>query len=287
MKWVAITLLLLNGVYLAIQLNQTQDPKPTVERFPFSGPPLMLVSEQQEYERANQAPARQTPQQVAQTPASPPASARPESAPQPTPQPEVAQAPREAPAPAAPPVPEAAPKPAPKPQPAPAPKPVTSAKPKSNAMACYSVGPFLLISDVRGVSQLFRYGDIKVSERSEALRKQVGYWAYIPPFETLRQARDAMKELKANGVGDALIISEGSKANAISVGVYKTEALGLERQRALDELGFQAKVEPLFRTQSQYWLELELMKSTQIPAKLWSEVTAGYPDIQQLRHKCE
>ena len=93
--------------------------------------------------------------------------------------------------------------------------------------------------------------------------------------------------MKDNGVDDALIISEGSKANAISLGVYKTEELGQERKKSLAGLGYQSNVEPLFRTQPQYWLDLELMKSTQVPQKLWSEVMAGYPNIKQLRRKCE
>ncbi|ALP54668.1 hypothetical protein Tel_00005 [Candidatus Tenderia electrophaga] len=265
MKWVAISLLLLNGIYLVIQLDKQQDSAPEVERFPFSGPPLVLVSEQQAQDKnAKPTTDQKPPQQVAQAEA-------------PTPQ---APATRAKPEPAAPPA-----TPPPKPT-APAPQPAPAPKPKSNAMACYRVGPFLLISDVRGVSQLFSYGDIKVQERSETLRKQVGYWVYIPPQDSLEQARETLRRMKDNGIADALIISEGSKANAVSVGVYKSEALGQERLDSLRELGYTARQEPLFRTQAQYWLELELMKSTQIPETLWREVTAGYPNIQQLRHKC-
>lgn len=250
MKWVAITLLLLNGIFLAIQLNKQGKAVSVVERFPFNGPPLVLVSEQQAQDKAIQPAEKNRPQQPLRAPAV---------------------------------------KQAPPPEPA-APSflsPAPVAKPGSNAIACYRVGPFLLVSDLRGVSRLFESGDIVLRERAEALRKQAGYWVYIPPLDSLQQAREALRRMKDNGVSDVLIISEGSKANAISTGVYETEELGRERRESLGELGFQAKIEPLFRTQSQYWLELGLMKSTQIPAKLWREVSAGYPNIQQLRYKCE
>ncbi len=250
MKWVAITLLLLNGVFLAIQLNKQEKAVSVIERFPFSGPLLKRVSEQQARDNVTQFADKNRPPQPVQAPAAKQASPSEPAIP-------------------------------------PFPQPVPAARPTSNAMACYRVGPFLLIGDLRSVLQLLESGDIVVQERSETLRKQAGYWVYIPPLDSLQQAREALRQMEDNGVSDVLIISEGSKANAISTGVYKTEELGRERRESLGELGFQAKIEPLFRSQSQYWLELELMKSTQIPEKLWREVTAGYPNIQQLRRKCE
>jgi len=280
MKWVVISLLLLNGVFLALQLNKDEQAEQGVERFPLSGPKLVLLAEKESLDKAKQlAEKNQSTSAITSVPkpvkkaasvAKVETEARSsvaEPGPAPKPKPELAIA--------------SAPKPAPKPVPTPI------AKPKSAAMACYSVGPFLLISDVRGVSQLFARSAIITQERPEALRKQVGYWVYIPPKATRELAQEVLGRIKESDVSDVMIISEGTKANAISVGVYKTEALGKERQDILAQLGYEAKVEPLFRTQPQYWLDLELMKTTQLPDRLWREITAGYPKIKQLRRKCE
>ena len=287
MKWVVISLLLLNGIFLAIQLNKQEQVEQEVELFPFSGPKLETLAEKEMMDKAKQFAAKNKPQ-------SPPkklssvdqkatkvAKLEPKTAPPVT---KTAVKPKPAP----PSAPVSKPKPiAAKPKPAPKPVPKPVVKPKSAAMACYSVGPFLLISDIKGVSQLFGRSAITTKERSEALRKQVGYWVYVPPMATLQLAKGALQQMKENDVSDAMIISEGTKANAISAGVYKTEVLGKERQNALAQLGYDAKVEPLFRTQPQYWLDLALMNATQLPDRLWREVTAGYPNIKQLRHKCE
>ena len=282
MKWVVISLLLLNGIFLAMQLNKQEQTEQAVERFPFSGPKLVLLAEKERLDKAKQFAAKNAPQAPTK---SAPSIAKKEIQIAKL-EPKVAEPakPKPAPSPAAAPKPKPTPKPAPKPAPKPVPKPVVKAK--SEALACYSVGPFLLISDIKGVSQLFGRSAIVAKERAEALRKQVGYWVYIPPLASMQLARDALQKIKQNQVGDALIISEGTKANAISAGVYKTEQLGKERQNALAQLGYEAKVEPLFRTQPQYWLDLELMKTTQLPERLWREVTAGYPNIKQLRRKC-
>jgi len=282
MKWVVISLVLLNGIFLAIQLNRDEQTEQVVERFPFSGPKLVLLAETEKLDNAKQ---------LAEKKQSIPAIT---SAPKPVKEAVVvAKTEIEDKLPAIEAVP--APKPRSKPQPViapaakPAPKPVPTpiAKPKSAAMACYSVGPFLLISDVKGVSQLFARSAINTQERPEALRKQVGYWVYIPPKATRELAQGVLSRIKDNGVGDAMIISEGTKSNAISVGVYKTEVLSKGRQDMLMQLGYEAKIEPLFRTQPQYWLDLELMKTTRLPDKLWHEITAGYPKIKQMRRKCE
>jgi len=254
MKWVAITLLLLNAVFLVVHLSQDEQTDKAAEKapdlFPFSGPRLALLAEKEKLDKIKQFAEKNRQQQLAAA-----ESARKKA--------QQAAAPAES-------------RLASKPKPAP--------QPKSTALACYSVGPLLLSSDVKSVSQLFRQADIPVQERPEIIRKQVGYWVYVPPLPSAQQARDALSKIKEV---DAQIITEGTKANAISVGVYKTEALGAEQRKILAKLGFKARLEPLFRTQPQYWLDLELMTETQMPDTLWGEISAGYPRIKQLRRKCD
>ncbi len=280
MKWVVITLLLLNGLYLAVQLSQKETDQgiaTTKTDLPLNTPELVLQVEKEKLGQTKQFAEKQKQQKLAQAATKKPSSSasRPKT---------VVAKPEE-------PIPESKPEPIEQPvvtaPSTPVVTPPTSPAPSSNAMACYSVGPFLLMSDIKGVSQLFELASINTQERAEALRKQVGWWVYVPPLASLQAARVALRQMKDNSVDDALIISEGSKANAISLGVYKTQELGLERKKELAKLGYQSKVEPLFRTQPQYWLDLELIKSTKVPDKLWREVIAGYPNIKQLRRKCE
>ena len=278
MKWVVISLLLLNAVFLVVQLNKGEQTEPTVERFPFDGPKLVLLAEKERQDKANQLVDKKPPAPAVKQAPKPAKKVVVVAAPKTEAKQPTIQAPSQPE-----PVMVAAAAPAPKPKPVPTP----IAKPQSAAMACYSVGPFLLISDVKGITPLFKRSAISTQERSEALRKQVGYWVYIPPAVSLQLAQGVLRQLVNNDVSDAMIITEGTKANAISAGVYETEAEAKGRQDYLTQLGYEAKIEPLFRTQSQYWLDLELMQVTQLPDKLWREVTAGYPTIKQVRRKCE
>ena len=188
MKWVVISLLLLNGIFLAIQLNKEGQTEQAVERFPFSGPKLVLLAEKESLDKAKQFAEKNKIDSLANSAAKPVNKAvtvaKVEKQAQPVSEPTPAAKQRPKPEPRI----VSTPKPAAKPKPVP--KPI--AKSKSAAMACYSIGPFLLISDVKGVSQLFGRSAIVSRERSEALRKQVGYWLYIPPMASLQLARETL-----------------------------------------------------------------------------------------------
>lgn len=49
------------------------------------------------------------------------------------------------------------------------------------------------------------------------------YWVYLPPLPTKAAAERKVIELKAQGLKDFFILSDGTRKNAISLGVFKTE----------------------------------------------------------------
>jgi len=49
------------------------------------------------------------------------------------------------------------------------------------------------------------------------------YWVYLPPLPSKAAADRKVTELKAQGLKDFFILSEGAQKNAISLGVFKTE----------------------------------------------------------------
>lgn len=169
-----------------------------------------------------------------------------------------------------------------KPVVAPPPPPVRP-KPK----ACYAVGPFYLVSDVGRAAAEFEKEGVSAQQRAAAERKQAGFWVYIPPQPTLQEAREVLRTLKEKDIYDALIIAEGEKQNSISVGVYHVEPQAKQRQDEIKVLGYKAVVEPLYRTQPQYWLDLELKDAREIPLKLWNKVREDFPAITQSNRKCD
>jgi hypothetical protein len=72
MKWVAISLLLLNGFYLSVQLNKDPEPIELIDRFPFSGQKLMLLAEKERLDKSKQLAEKNRRKALAQAKASKP-----------------------------------------------------------------------------------------------------------------------------------------------------------------------------------------------------------------------
>ncbi len=159
--------------------------------------------------------------------------------------------------------------------------------PHEIAKACFTVGPFSIISDVNLAASLFDGKEITTQQRAAAARRRAGYWVYIPSQGSLLGAREVLRYLQSKGVEDALIIAGGSKENSISVGVFSSPDKAERRQRSIADLGYVVEVEPLYRTQPQYWLDLELWSDTVIPAEIWSDMTGKFPSITTEKRSCQ
>ncbi len=154
--------------------------------------------------------------------------------------------------------------------------------------ACYSVGPFLQVHDVSNTAKIFEAADgIATQQRAATERSQAGYWVYVPPFDTLPAARAVLRDLQNRELRDVLVISEGAKANAISAGVYNVEAQAQERRDSIRAYGYRAEIDTLFRTQPQYWLDVELMNTQTIPEGLWQKAAKKFPSIKRVEQACE
>lgn len=272
-RWIAIFLLALNLGYMAWNLLSPDQPQgPSVaENEPFYGARLTLLSERAvSLPAAAQANHGSLPLQADMVP---PDAATHVAEPE-----KVAEAPQAS---APEPVVKAESKPEIKPA-SPPPVPVR-VKPK----ACYAVGPFYLVSDVGRAAAVFEKGGVSAQQRAAAERKQAGFWVYIPPRPTLQEAREVLRTLKDRDIYDALIIAEGEKQNSISVGVYPVESQAKQRQDEIKALGYKAVVEPLYRTQPQYWLDLELKDASEIPSGPWGKVREDFPGISQSARKCD
>ncbi len=296
MKWVMLLLLLLNGLYFTLQFNSSPIVDEVEQRSPFEGKDLVLLAEKEGADEAKKrveqsinarlsvlqdkqelTPEKKEPEKIAAK-----LIVKPE--PQPVvklkekPAQLVVKAPVQT-------KPESKPKFESKPKVESRPEPANGAR-LSLAKACYTVGPFLLMSDVASAASIFDRAGIYAEQRSKAQRKQVGYWAYVPPLASADKAAAALKKIKDSGVSDVQVILSGNKANALSAGVYQAVARAEKRRQLIAALGYSVKVEPLYRTQPQYWLDVELMQSTKLSSRLWKELSDSRPNIRQERRKC-
>jgi hypothetical protein len=145
-------------------------------------------------------------------PATPPVAA-PVTPPHATPPPPVVSPPR-----------VATPSPATPPSPIAPPAPVAASVPPPEKLSCMEWGEFsgadLLRADQALVT--LRLGS-KLKQR--IIEYTTGYWVYIPPMKKSSQVKKMLTQLKQLEIEDHFIVQEpGAWKNAISLGVFKTEA---------------------------------------------------------------
>lgn len=135
---------------------------------------------------------------------------------------------------------------------APVPPPVVEAP----ALKCARLGPFTAAEEVARVAEGLKERDMKAERREEERRAVSGYRVFLPPFPS-RKAAEAMRaKLKRLGFRDHAVIEEPGMENALSLGLYSTEANAEQHSRRLNKKGVKAEVQTLHQTRVVHWLEL-------------------------------
>ena len=138
---------------------------------------------------------------------------------------------------------------------APAPAATTSATPIAAAQTCVSYGPFPNADAAeKGLSRLKQLG-LSASQRSVTGKAKLGYWVYLPPFGSHKEADAAAALLKKRGVADIYVVADEANRNAVSLGVYNQKNFAAEREKEIRKLGFHALMVDRFRDEPRYWLD--------------------------------
>lgn len=127
----------------------------------------------------------------------------------------------------------------------------------SGSRQCFSLGPFHTTEDRDETRLLLLEVSARISERQTQALVEKGYWVFMPPYESLLEANQALFSLQALGLEDIGIVYNGEMKNGISMGYFMRQENALRRKKGLEERGY----EPLIRVQrqpeSRYWLDYE------------------------------
>ena len=123
------------------------------------------------------------------------------------------------------------------------------------ALACATYGPFPSADALHAAEAILKPAGLQYTEHAVPGRAQLGYWVYLPPFGSKREADAAAGMLKRRGVGDLYVVTDEANRNAISLGVFSQKNGAVERQKDMRKLGFKALMAERFRDEPRYWLD--------------------------------
>jgi hypothetical protein len=146
--------------------------------------------------------------------------------------------------------------------------PEKPAEPSASAeltFACYTLGPFREVAELRKLIRNIREFVVEASFRSREEREQSMYWVYLPP-ETTREAANALgAELKRKNIRDYYVVNSGEQVNAISLGHFREKAGALSLAQKVKRAGFTAQIDPVFKSYTIYWLDYRVQTDRTVP----------------------
>lgn len=146
-----------------------------------------------------------------------------------------------------------------------------AAEPVGNS--CFTFGPLPDEQQAIWLGDWFRARRGEVRSRQTEDQNRRLFWVYLAPAESRAGAEALMYELQKKGVSDYRLISKGGLVNAISLGLFSSQAAVNDRLSELKEKGYQPIVVPYSNVQRIYWLDVMIPGTPD----LLDELFKGYP----------
>jgi hypothetical protein len=158
---------------------------------------------------------------------------------------------------------------------------------KSTAPACFTLGPFLKASTASRAAEAISALGATVKRRQVEQRTPKGYWVYLPPFKSYAAARRQVQALQKKGLTDLFIMGKGSRQNAVSLGLFKSESTAIERYQQVKALGLEAVKETQYRVSKQAWLDIAIAGDQTATIATVTAMVDDYPNTELSQRKCQ
>lgn len=132
--------------------------------------------------------------------------------------------------------------------------PLVAAKPRPR---CVDIGP-LAREAASSANEWLQSEKIVYTERTDERRVESSTWVYIGPFEDRKKAEQRLRDLKKQGVGDALIMNDAQGETAISLGLFAQPENARHRVEELAQKSIETKQEVRTRNETITWIDLRL-----------------------------
>ena len=155
----------------------------------------------------------------------------------------------------------------------------------SSSPICTLVGPFADLAKGEQLLQRMRALEIEADIRELEMPGESGFWVYLKPEISRKEALRRLHELQAKGI-DSFIIPTGDLANGISFGLYNQLEQAETAAKLLNDQGYMADIKSVERTYQESWVVLNVQEAQKVSAELWFQLLEGLPNLQQRQNFC-
>ena len=141
---------------------------------------------------------------------------------------------------------------------------------------CYTYGPIPDENESRLFSNWLDERAIQHKQRQTNEQGKQLFWVYLAPQDSRAQAVAALNDLKNKGVRDIRLISGGDLLNAISLGVFSSQAAVNRRLNELQTKGYTAVAVPYSGAKNLYWFDVAVVQNSDYVYELFTGLPARF-----------
>jgi hypothetical protein len=94
---------------------------------------------------------------------------------------------------------------------------------------------------------------------------RVGTWVRVPDLATAADATNAVAALRAAGLPEVFIVSDGAPVNTVSVGVYADPRKAREAAQTVQKAGLAPQTSDRLRRLDVFWLDVDRQANGGLP----------------------
>lgn len=161
----------------------------------------------------------------------------------------------------------------------------TEAKVHDGKPLCELVGPF---SDLDKADEFIeRLNGIEVSGgvREIELPSGLGYWVYLKPLRSRKDALRRLNELQTKGV-DSYVIPKGELENGISLGMFSQKSLADARLKEMTREGLDPQLKEIERSYREIWVMLDQGEGAKMSKYTWESLLDGTNMLERRQNYC-
>ena len=138
---------------------------------------------------------------------------------------------------------------------------------------CYTYGPIPEENESRLMSDWLSEREIQHEQRQTREDGQPKFWVYLAPQASKAEAEQALAELREKGISDMQLIRSGDLLNAVSLGLFSTQAAVNRRLNEIKATGYSPVVVPYAGGRELYWFDVKLVQNSSYVNELFT----GFP----------
>lgn len=140
---------------------------------------------------------------------------------------------------------------------------------KVTSRECFSIGPMHEEREADKLEEKLEKAGLTTSRKLVSGKEAKSFWVYIPPSNTMEDAKLMAEDLKHANVQDYFVIQTGKSAKAISLGLYNSYRRAKLRQISMAKIGFDAKVKTRYKDVTYYWIDIQKIGSGHFDDEFW------------------